>query len=1846
MGYRKLIAMAAALTALCSPPVARGQVGGGYAAPGMRGEYFTNTSLTGTPAFERAEVRLDFDWGTVAPVGGSIAEPYRSFPTDGFSVRFTGVVVPAFSETYTFRVVADDGARLMIRAAGSGSWTTLIDQWSTPGSHTATFALQKGQQFDIRVEYRDESGAAMLRVLWSAPSVPEEVIDPVVQVGFNYAALWSQTFADIAKCSRGNFDQFENGPVPHDANGWPLNDCHYVFQESLNEGLDIDPLMLGRLSFSFNGKTDSPNFITLFGNLDRDSLVSTYDPETNTTRGSFLTVDGQGSNASNFRFANSDRDGESPPRRNGITNFRLMRPVEPGADISYPEDALFIREVKAAMEHYTVIRVNLNNANQESVWSDRTLPSYFNQAVGRSLPSVYEPDYGPITSGASWEHKVMLCNETGRDLFINVPMMATGWTPGDTDGYVNKLARLIKYGSDGIEPYSGPVANPVYPPLNPNLRVYVELSNEVWNFGGNAFRQSIELYRMAQADAEAALEGATGDIRARPQDFAILNYDNLSTDKNASGGYVSIDQWRTRKLVLRVIQISDIFRATFGDEAMHTRVRPIYEWQYEDSNGTASNALAFADAYFNNGDGQNHVVTPRPVSYYLWGGGGASYYGAKNPYGVTNAVSDSSFETPNVVPGYTARPSESSWTFSGTAGVVRDGGAFDDIPPAAVGGQSAYIDGTGALEKTVTVPADAGGPGIYSFVFRAVQRVKTDAPLNGNGDPAPDLQKVQIFVNGVPVNARSFNQNEGYQPTPFRAASPWESFVVFWTTGTTYYSSRTFSANPGSTLTLRIEGTAALGNVAFIDDVRLASVEQLFADGLPGGGEAFGQPAGAGYQEGLNIQASWALAYGLKFITYEGGWSLGSDTGGSPMQNHAKYNDPRAGEAHVRALDAFHLAGGLVNTLGTYAQWPSWADATAQEGLLMMDTNPITQGQLARMQDLPPLPTNGTLLPARMVLTDTKLSRGVSGRSLQFAGWGSWNVIAPVSGLYRVALSCGSVGSYALFLDGATELMSGSGSASAEVFLTRGIHSLRIVNKEGTVEVTGLTVSMVGAPDTPEFTQVVDGDRELTLEWTPTSGATEYTVRWGTEPGVYTQTTTTTNPTLTLTDLVHNTSYFITVQSQNGSLVSLPSEQRGAVALAAGQAGTIAAWDLFDAESIQGDAESVRSTTASSQVEASPISRGRSMTPVALARQPTGILNTESSGNLPGVTTAKSFDYYFEWSVTPLEGRRLTLNALEIAAYQSGGEGSTGTVTVMASTDGFVANEIAVGSFPILTTDLAPTIGTLDLSSIPGLSDVAERVVFRAYFHDILPYAQRGIGFVPGRNPDVKITGSIAAAVLPVATAPSLLLASGNYSTGRTARIQAPTSDSVVRYTLDGSTPTAEHGRIYTQPVPIGSGKTTLRAIATRTGYATSPIVSATYQVSAPAGEVLVESDFTGTNPGLNLPWTKTRSLAVGCTFSGWNFGRYNSYGQFDEIFGHEGDDKLMFSQFMDGQADGSRLAVMIADRKYLTCTLGLPGAEDLRSARIRLVFERVDGAAPTRFAVFTSIEGFSIGNEVGSSWRSREENVPFEVEVVLPETAAYAAVSGPLEIRLYGFQGAFAFHRMNLREFVFTKRSVAPIPTPASSSPVVGRVGAAFAAAMSATGLQPIVWTPGARAVPGGLALGADGSVVGRPTTAGSVTSDVILTDADGVMATNSVPFLIQDPFAEWLASEGLPSSTSRDGDPHGTGVPAAIRHALGLAGPSPRASAGSLGPAPQGYLYTVTRNALATDSVIDVQKSADMRTWETVLTVDSIGSQTFHGAQSESTRSGEIETIRVTIPATEKKLFFRTVVRPWSAP
>jgi hypothetical protein len=132
---------------------------------GFTGEYYDNQNLT-TLVTTRADANIDFDWGTGAPAAG--------VGVDTFSVRWTGNVVPQFSQTYTFYTVSDDGVRLWVNGA------LVIDNWTDHGAteNTANVALVAGQSYSIKMEFYENGGGAVAKLHWSSPSTPRQPVPP------------------------------------------------------------------------------------------------------------------------------------------------------------------------------------------------------------------------------------------------------------------------------------------------------------------------------------------------------------------------------------------------------------------------------------------------------------------------------------------------------------------------------------------------------------------------------------------------------------------------------------------------------------------------------------------------------------------------------------------------------------------------------------------------------------------------------------------------------------------------------------------------------------------------------------------------------------------------------------------------------------------------------------------------------------------------------------------------------------------------------------------------------------------------------------------------------------------------------------------------------------------------------------------------------------------------------------------------------------------------------------------------------------------------------------------------------------------------------------------------------------------------------------------------------------------------------------------------------------------------------------------------------------------------------------------------------------------------------------
>ena len=980
--------------------------GGGWTNAGLLGTYYADTSFTAA-AFTRKDQRIDFEWGTVTRPGGSTSPGFRAVGTDNYSVRWTGQLVPRYSETYTFGGVADDAFVLELKKPTDATWTKVVNQSGPAAGFSGAIALRAGQEYDVRVSYKEFTGAAVARLRWSSPSTPTEVIDTLTQSGINNPD-GRAAFADLVKGARNTWDGVDGKPAPsQDANGWPTGDVRYYVQESLNQGLDVDPLMRGRVTFRFTGKAD----VTMQGNVDGRLPTYTYDPATNTTSGWFVTKN-NGWNATSLFLRNATRTGQ-PGGPGGITDLQILRPAAPDAVTPYPAGTVFTDQIKEAMGRYNVIRFQLVS-NQQKDWADRTTPGYFNQSMGTRTTPTYPLGWDTTSNnGWSWEHKVLLANETGRDLMLSLPVLATGRTAADSRSYLVNLANLLKYGSDGVNPYTTPQANPVYPPLNPNLRVYLELGNELWNWAA-AYKPDYN--NLNQLTSEA--------IRAGGDDYRALNYDNLPTTTQPDGTYTNLHTWRNRMAALRMAQVSDIFRSVYGDAAMpgtgaDPRVRPLLEWQYDNGNGTASIPLTFLDTYFNNGDGRAHVATPRPVNYYLWGGGGAAYYGANNGNGLTDLLPDPGFDAAAAPAGYTAGGgggntlAAAGWSFNGPAGVARDGGDGDDIPPAFTGSQVGYVGGGGRMTATFTVPPTQTSD-VYAVSFKALNRRKA-------GAAAPDAQNLRVYLdygtpNQVDVTARTFSQAKGYTPPDYAGmGNTWNARNVSWVPSQ-YYSTKAFRLAAGSTHTVTIVGTRAGDNVAvadqaaFLDDVRVTSVDAIYAGGIPGGGEAAGQPAGQNIRRVMSTSADWANAYGLRQVAYEAGWSLGGDDQGSPLQLAAKYGDRRTADAQGRFMDFYYEAGGEVNVFGTYAQWPNWSDHYAEQGLQDIGRYPIIQGVTAQANRLPNTPTNGASVPAAGVVPVAPAASLSGNAAAPWLGWNGrstagYTFVAEVAGRYTLTAS-------------------------------------------------------------------------------------------------------------------------------------------------------------------------------------------------------------------------------------------------------------------------------------------------------------------------------------------------------------------------------------------------------------------------------------------------------------------------------------------------------------------------------------------------------------------------------------------------------------------------------------------------------------------------------------------------------------------------------------------------------------------------------------------------------------------------------------------------------------------------
>ncbi len=396
-------------------------------------------------------------------------------------------------------------------------------------------------------------------------------------LGINLAGTLG--FVDLMKETRA-FTPLNSSTLPTDAQGWPEADAQIVvLDERVNQWFNgpdpnaAQPDIGGTYHLSFQGNaTVTPDWLQ---NYTVQNQV--YNAATNTTTAD-LVVQHNSYAMLYIDFRNTVNPSSATGA--GVSSVKLIQP-------GYAADTtqIFTNTMLNDLAPFTALRyLNIDQANGYNPVDDasgKLTPLDWSQ---RRLPDASSQTSGPGEPGEAWEYMVALANATNTDMWINIPAPAT-------DDYVKQLANLIKNGDtvDGVT-YAG---------LKPNLKVYLEFSNEVW--GGSPLPYT---YNMESAKEQVAAGNSP------------LNNDG-STDQWI---------WAQRNYLEQTMRITNDFRSVMGADPDYDKIRPVLGWA-EGYYQYYSSTFPWFEKTFG------------APSQYFYGMGNAIYDAATDYSSVTNLIS-------------------------------------------------------------------------------------------------------------------------------------------------------------------------------------------------------------------------------------------------------------------------------------------------------------------------------------------------------------------------------------------------------------------------------------------------------------------------------------------------------------------------------------------------------------------------------------------------------------------------------------------------------------------------------------------------------------------------------------------------------------------------------------------------------------------------------------------------------------------------------------------------------------------------------------------------------------------------------------------------------------------------------------------------------------------------------------------------------------------------------------------------------------------------------------------------------------------------------------------------------
>jgi hypothetical protein len=307
-----------------------------------------------------------------------------------------------------------------------------------------------------------------------------------VVLGTEFSGSPHNGFVDISQSLRAWVNPLNGSqPAPVDANGWPTGDamtvvfdarCFPGWNPPCDDPWSWQAPLNGSFAFNFTGKA------TLSTGSDPGEMGVTvtnvtFDAATFTTAG-LINLPAGAPNLVELSFTATQRSAASPVG----SGFTALRVMQPGYNASYDGPRLVDPKLLTALGVGAGLsRPIFSHVRYMGETGTNTNPGYYGDAghhylsfADRCLPSdaLVPNSLRPGCWGMPWEDVVRVTQASGLGAWVNLPVSGTVSLPVNSSDYAYNMALLFKNGNAA----TGNVGVGAAP-------IYLEHSNEVWNFG-------------------------------------------------------------------------------------------------------------------------------------------------------------------------------------------------------------------------------------------------------------------------------------------------------------------------------------------------------------------------------------------------------------------------------------------------------------------------------------------------------------------------------------------------------------------------------------------------------------------------------------------------------------------------------------------------------------------------------------------------------------------------------------------------------------------------------------------------------------------------------------------------------------------------------------------------------------------------------------------------------------------------------------------------------------------------------------------------------------------------------------------------------------------------------------------------------------------------------------------------------------------------------------------------------------------------------------------------------------------------------------------------------------------